>query len=160
MFPAGLLDADDSGSMVFEERGERIDDLKVAPSTCCCSDFRVLQGFLGRLPASVQMLESRFAGHAVSNGAVPVEPVARQAGGRPGAEMLSDLVLSGGSCVLQLILGRVAEVATLFDDDGILVRPAAVGCTWTQAARLHWADSSAVAFSRHPVPLQVAGSSR
>ena len=47
MYPAGLLDADDSGSMVFEERGERIDDLKVASSTCCCSNCRVLQGFLG-----------------------------------------------------------------------------------------------------------------
>lgn len=57
MFPASLPDADDSGSMVFEERGERIDDLKVSPTTCC---FCVLgfKGILRNLPAPVQMLES------------------------------------------------------------------------------------------------------
>jgi hypothetical protein len=122
--------------MAFEENGERIDDLKLIGSKVRACWWRLCVRQLVCTALARAVAASLLSGATITHGAK--QKIAHSAAGQQGVQR-SDRVTLLACCfaVLQrpcwfachdacllpsLLLLQVAEIATLFDDDGILVR--------------------------------------
>ena len=102
-----VIFADDSGSMIFEEGGDRVDDLKLIVGRV--AEVREIYRICQLLHARIQVRWSRDGGTSLWSCGQRVmkrRPVV--------VRRVVDRVMTG--------LVVVRQVATLFDDDGIMVR--------------------------------------